>query len=82
MFPEGTHTTASVADAAYHRPHFRGRTTQRGGRNVDLSGLFSDPLLLPALLIAAGQVTCRLLPLLSKRANKLAVRLIRAKRSK
>jgi len=49
---------------------------------VDLSSLFSDPLLLPALLIAAGQITYRLLPLLSKRANKLAVRLIRAKRSK
>ncbi|MDQ0729192.1 hypothetical protein QFZ21_004244 [Microbacterium sp. W4I20] len=49
---------------------------------MDLSSLFSDPLVLPALLIAAGQVTCRLLPLLSKRANKLAVRLIRAKRSK
>lgn len=71
-----------TANAAYHRPQFCGRTTQRGGRNVDLSSLFSDPLLLPALLIAVGQVTCRLLSLLSKRANKLAVRLIRAKQSK
>ncbi len=74
--------TTFAAIAAFHRPQFRGRTTQRGGRNVDLSSLFSDPLLLPALLIAAGQITYRLLPLLSKRANKLAVRLIRAKRSK
>lgn len=39
-----------------------------------------DSISVPALLLAVGHVVVRLLPLVSNRANKRAVRLAKAKR--
>lgn len=38
-----------------------------------------DTLLTPGLVVAAGEILLRLLPLVSDRANKRAVRLAKAK---
>jgi len=41
---------------------------------------FFEPVSVPASISAVGYFVIRLLPLVSKRANKLAVRLAKAKR--
>jgi hypothetical protein len=46
---------------------------------MDLLNISWEAVSLPALLVAVGHVTYRLVPIFSKRANKLRVRLERAK---
>jgi len=53
--------------------------SQRGGGDMEILKIVWEPLSLPALLVAVGGVIYQLAPIFSKRANKLRVRLERAK---
>lgn len=72
LCPKVDHRSAVLRFKARHKVEL----APEGGGDME----FFEPVSVPAAIYAAGHMVVRLLPLVSKRANKRAVRLAKAKR--